>query len=117
MATVHTEYGPGQIIDRETVRGRTRCKVAGEGFEVWIDQAKLGGLDEALDGGDSYGAHADLHDLRDRLRVEDEYDDDDPARYSNRRLAWAPFDEDNSTELPYNPDPQHHTIGTQGDDG
>jgi LysM repeat protein len=168
MATVHTEYGPGRIIDRETVRGRTRCKVAGEGFEVWIDQAKLGGLDDYDEYNDSAddrdGDGEDVHDLRRRLRVEDGYGDDDPARYSNRtaswdnedeyfggdpseqtrvrdldelrdrlrvpdemddddparysrRLAWAPLDHGNSTELPYDPDPQHEAIGTPGDDG
>ena len=71
MSQVHTEYGPGRIIDQETVRGRTQYKVAGAGFEVWVDQTKL---------------------------------------------AWAPLDSDNSTELPYNPDPQHDAIGTFGDD-
>jgi LysM repeat protein len=121
MATVHTEYGPGRIIDRETVRGRTRCKVAGEGFEVWVDQAKLGGLDDYDEYNDSAddrdGDGEDVHDLRRKLRVEDDgYGDDDPARYS-RRLAWAPLDRDNSTELPYDPDPQHEAIGTPGDDG
>lgn len=172
MATVHTEYGPGRIIERETVRGRTRCKVAGEGFEVWIDQAKLGGLDDydeyndsaddrdgyeedvhdlrhrlRADDGYGYGygdddparyssrtaswdnedeffggdpnTHTrirDLHELREQLRAPEEMDDDDPARYS-RRQAWAPLDRDNSTELPYNPDPQHEAVGTPGDDG
>lgn len=121
MATVHTEYGPGRIIDRETVRGRTRCKVAGEGFEVWIDQAKLGGLDDYDEYNDSAddrdGHEEDIHDLRHRLRAEDDgYGDDDPARYSSR-LAWAPLDRGNSTELPYDPEPQHHAVGTPGDDG
>lgn len=293
MATVHTEYGPGRIIDQETVRGRTRYKVAGEGFEVWIDQTKVGGIvpeslrgvptdlddygygeepgyfpgeeiddnllrhrlrrhedvdgydsdfgeddparyssrrtaaggpdhyieddpygdndfvdvhrlrnklrvdDERDDddparyssrmaswdtddddfGGDPRGRVDDLHDLRRKLRIDDEREDDDPARYSRRmragweedrfhdimnddpyreyededavgdlareygldrrrdfdddpegryagrvvpgkggRLAWAPLDRDNSTTLPYDPEPQHHAIGTPGDD-
>ena len=136
MATVHTEYGPGRIIDRETVRGRTRCKVAGDGFEVWIDQTRLGGVsgvdDFDIEGdGSEYGyGDPDYYPSGDddpaaRLRLlrrEDErglgpgMDDSDPARYSSR-LAWAPLDRGNSTELPYNPDPQYDAIGTPGDDG
>ena len=46
MATVHTQYGPGTIIASETVRGKRQFKVAGEGFEVWLDESKLGGLRE-----------------------------------------------------------------------
>ena len=147
MSTVHTEYGPGRIIAQETVRGRTRYKVAGEGFEVWVDQTKLGGyappaepdlnaphwdgydLGDTLSG-DAFGGgyspvdEDDFSDIsevaryhRDQLRADPDYmfDDDPDARYA--RLAWAPMDDDNSTTLPYNPDPQHDAIGTPGDDG
>ena len=195
MATVHTEYGPGKIIDQDIVRGRRTFKVAGEGFEVWVDESKLGAYQSP--GVDLDAPHWDGHDLgdqltsdafgpglsddelaeyqdprghfdRDRMRTPDDYDgygDDDLARYSrrmvdagatddyeawqaehgenadrersnpvipeghrsrshqrwldqvDRRLAWAPMDNDNSTDLPYNPDPQHHAIGTPGDEG
>lgn len=76
MAIVHTPYGPGTIVAQETVRGRTNYKVAGNGFEVWLDETKLGGLHQ----------------------------------------AWAPLDENNSTDLPYNPDPQHDAVGGIGFD-
>ena len=172
MATVHTEYGPGKIVASETIRGCTRFKVAGEGFEVWLDETKLGAyerpdhvdfdaphwqghhpddttaypeppvplsddeyaeyadprghfdrdrmrthpdylddgdmdsrfarrrqgrsLDEAIndDYDDPYGERfesEDLHGLRHRLHV-DEYAEDDPARYSRRRQARGPED-------------------------
>ena len=301
MATVHTEYGPGRIIDQETVRGRTRVKVAGEGFEIWLDAAKVGayespenymdqphwdghrpsdpvpsgpllppgefedepsypdrgslrrhpdylfeddpdaryasrktgfdqyddsGFDPSASGADTgfdaeeayraivnddpyaesvddsgdyagYGEHLDRHtpgargsydddpDNRyahrrhlavfgddddygdfdpshapsvtaddpesylDEIMNDDPYahhhhehfrdldspagpglhfDDDPDARFARRQvvpgkagspghLAWAPLDKSNSTELPYNPEPQHHAIGTPGDDG
>lgn len=85
MATVHTAYGPGRIIAQETVRGRTQYKVAGDGFEVWLDEAKIAS------------------------QLDDDY---------SERLAWAPLDSDNSTELPYDPSPQHSAIGQSGyDDG
>lgn len=160
MSTVHTEYGPGRIIAQETVRGRTRFKVAGEGFEVWLDQTRLGGYEPPADGidynaphwhdhgpgsemqmypappeplsDDEYAEYADPrggHFDRARLRTHPDYlfDDDGDARFARRvvpgkagrpsHLAWAPIDDDNSTALPYNPDPQHDAIGTPGDDG
>ena len=83
MTYVHTQYGPGRIIASETVRGHRTFRVAGEGFEVWLDEAKLGGLDDD---------------------------------YTDARLAWAPMDNDNSTELPYNPEPQFDAIGYPGDE-
>lgn len=149
MPTVHTEYGPGRIIDQETVRGRTRYKVAGEGFEVWVDQTKLGGYatpDEPdlnaphWDGydlgdqltGDAFGPGDaplgegydrpgfdldNIKEYRDYLRHHDYYEGEDPETgHYARRVAWAPMDDDNSTDLPYNPDPQHDAIDGPGYD-
>jgi LysM repeat protein len=42
MQQVFSPLGPGQIVASETVRGRTSHKVAGQGFEQWFDEAKLG---------------------------------------------------------------------------
>lgn len=42
MATVHTAYGPGEIVESKTTRGRTEHRVAGIGFDVWVDEASLG---------------------------------------------------------------------------
>ncbi|ACU41328.1 hypothetical protein ET08_85 [Mycobacterium phage ET08] len=48
MATVYTEYGPGEIIASETVRGRTQHQVRVAGYgEIWIDETKLGIVREA----------------------------------------------------------------------
>lgn len=41
MAFVHTAHGLGRIVATETLRGRTRHKVAGAGFEVWLDAAQV----------------------------------------------------------------------------
>lgn len=51
MAFVHTAHGLGRIVATETLRGRTRHKVAGAGFEVWLDavqvrEASLGDVNE-----------------------------------------------------------------------
>jgi hypothetical protein len=119
MSTVHTEYGPGRIIAQETVRGRTQYRVAGAGFEVWLDETKIGGLrDENLGEDRPEGWFSDeepagaprltAEELMDGVRWDD--------RGGNARHAWAPMDHDNSTELPYNPDPQHDAIGSFGDD-
>lgn len=120
MSTVHTEYGPGRIIAQETVRGRTRFKVAGEGFEVWLDQTKLGGYEPPAqidydaphwDGhgpgselqmypapgeplsDDEYADYADPrgHLDRGRMRTHPDYlSDDDPDARYARRQARGP---------------------------
>lgn len=72
MATVHTDLGPGEIIAEDTVRGRKSYRVAGQGFDVWLDETKI--------------------------------------RIPPTHLGWAPVDFDNSTALPYNPDPQYPAI-------
>ena len=41
MTVVHTQYGPGEIVASDTVRGRMQYKVAGPGFEIWVDETKV----------------------------------------------------------------------------
>jgi len=140
MATVHTAYGPGKIVDQETVRGRTQYKVAGDGFEVWLDETKIASLDDEFASPVTPGGWME-DDYRHTPLLEEEFpehplvenpglgrefqrrrdlDDDDfderELRHSHRH-AWAPLDKDNSTTLPYNPDPQHDARGFSGDDG
>ena len=143
MATVHTQYGPGTIIASETVRGQRQFKVAGEGFEVWLDEAKIGGLREDSGEDRPQGWFADEEPAgAPRLTADelvngaewplgpgydrpgfgqgdiDEYGQDlDHHGYTAGRLAWSELDDENSTTLPYNPDPQHDAIGSFGDDG
>ena len=102
MATVHTAYGPGEVVDQETIRGRTQYKVAGDGFEVWLDETKLGGYSPPADidfsaphwegheldgdhmGDESYGAPSqdEIDEYRDprgqldrgRMRTHEDYD-------------------------------------------
>ena len=129
MSTVHTEYGPGRIIAQETVRGRTRFKVAGEGFEVWLDQTKLGGYESPAEidfnaphweghnlddgqvypepgapmGEDEYAEYADPrgHLDRGRMRQHPDYlsDDDPDARFAKRRRQAGPGDDYAAQEM------------------
>jgi len=62
---VHTAHGPGRIVATETMRGRTRHKVAGAGFEAWLDSTQV------------------------------------------RTSTLGDINEDNSTTLPYDPEPQY----------
>lgn len=70
---VHTAYGPGEVIKRDSVRGHTQLLVAGTGFRVWIDEK-------------------DVH------IAASPYPSDDHDEH---------IDEDNSTTLPYDPEPQY----------
>jgi LysM repeat protein len=48
---VHTAYGTGEVIERDSVRGRTQLLVAGYGFKVWVDESDVrtaSGTSEAL---------------------------------------------------------------------
>lgn len=132
MSTVYTEYGPGRIIAQETVRGRTRFKVAGQGFEVWLDQTKLGGYETPADGVDFSAPHWEGHNLDDgvsypephaplsddeyaeyadprghldrgRMRQHPDYlsDDDPDSRYANRRTARGISDAVMTEDDPY----------------
>lgn len=65
MTFVHTAHGPGRIVATETMRGRTRHKVSGAGFEVWLDSTQV------------------------------------------RTSTLGDINEDNSTTLPYDPEPQY----------
>lgn len=38
---VHTAYGTGEVIERDSVRGRTQLLVAGRGFRVWVDESDV----------------------------------------------------------------------------
>lgn len=77
---VHTAHGDGEVTEVETVRGRTEYRVAGRGFNVYIEASKLQVAS---------GHHAGLNDTI------------DPGRpYEVNR--------NNSTTLPYDYTPQHH---------
>lgn len=38
---VRTAHGIGEVVDRDTVRGRTQLLVAGQGFKVWVNEADV----------------------------------------------------------------------------
>ena len=102
MGAVHTSYGPGEIVSTETMHGRTRHLVAGNGFRVWVDATQVRTA-EAEEGLFSYqfGPH--------RQR-----DDDDQVwpylmEAANTTIEPATDVMDNSTTLPYDPSPQYPT--------
>lgn len=78
---VHTAHGDGEVTEVETVRGRTEYRVAGRGFNIYVEASKLqvasgnylGGLQDTIDPGRPYEVNRD-----------------------------------NSTTLPYDYTPQHH---------
>lgn len=53
----HPEHGLGEIVASETTRGRTHYKVAGAGFEVWMDETEVG-LRTASDQGEDLFSYA-----------------------------------------------------------
>lgn len=71
---VHTAYGPGEIIERDVVRGRTQLKVAGRGFEVWVNETDV------------------------RVAA---------SPYPADETYTENINTDNSTTLPYDPEPQY----------
>ena len=134
MTLVHTEYGPGTIVASETVRGRVQYKVAGQDFQVWLDETRIrtadvqssggpdGGAASTSTGGASAGqAVAPTPPPTDFGATPESFnaapaggggmpDTSGMAADMNvmaSRYAWAPVDHDNSTTLPYDPTPQN----------
>lgn len=115
MGFVHTAHGLGRIVATETMRGRTRHKVAGPGFEVWLDSTQVR---TAEDG----GMFSNISDKLQRNkgeqvyhydRIPSDHGDDLEDVYSNtpihieRDASLGDINKDNSTTLPYNPEPQY----------
>ena len=50
MAHVHTPHGVGEIVDSESLRGRTQYKVAGPGWTLWLDATKCAAATTVDDG-------------------------------------------------------------------
>ena len=113
---VFTQYGEGRIVDHSTVRGRTQYKVAGLGFEVWLDEVEVSKR-TASNPKDRYVNHT-YNESRDRGEKEqarqdwaDRGDHDDFAdvwepewmRHGSSGFDFEPSDHtwDNSTDLPY----------------
>lgn len=78
--SAHTPHGIGRIIDVSSVRGHTSYRVAGSGFNVWIDQTKL-------------------HVAADGKNTPPQLFDDD--------ADFGPVNKGNSTTLPYSHGPQY----------
>lgn len=102
MAFVHTAHGLGQIVATESLRGRTRHKVAGPGFEVWLDAAQVrmagdsGYREQEMYHYDTTPTDPDDGDVYSKSPV-----------YVERDASLGDVNEDNSTTLPYNPEPQY----------
>ena len=99
MTFVHTAHGPGRIVATETMRGRTRHKVAGAGFEAWLDSTQV----HMAENREMY--HYDsIPD--DGGKDEGDVYSDTPI-YTERNATLGDINEDNSTALPYDPEPQY----------
>lgn len=99
MTFVHTAHGPGRIVATETMRGRTRHKVAGAGFEAWLDSTQV----HMAENREMY--HYDsIPD--DGGKDEGDVYSDTPI-YTERNATLGDINEDNSTTLPYDPEPQY----------
>lgn len=88
MAQVHTEYGPGQIVASETVRGRKQYKVAGEGFEVWLDETRVAAIPGLRDMAKNPG----------HREMADEYDD--PYMLDGAPLGLSPDEVNEAADYP-----------------
>lgn len=129
-ATAHTSYGSGTIKEVDTVRGSTSYRVAGRGFDVWVDSTKIHvATDEFGDasgsgvaGGYGPGASgsAQDHGFWDQpvggFNPYDGKPDDGTGGIGGPRVGGldttiepaTDVNDDNYAVLPYDPSPQHH---------
>ncbi|QDF18579.1 hypothetical protein SEA_PUPPER_93 [Gordonia phage Pupper] len=116
MTQAYTTYGPGRIVASETNRGRTRHRVAGNGFDVWMDATDVriasegeGALGGAPVGADPVGGEPGMNNYV--FNPENEMPNGMLSNVlGSHREAWAPVDFDNSTTLPYDPTPQYPAL-------
>ena len=123
MTQVRTAHGIGDLINTDTVRGRTSYLVKGAGFQAWVDEkdAFITAGDEGAAGGEStplfstqftpdkfidpdammYGGGSGSP-TADVGHVAYHYADSDNFDSSEREI-----NEDNSTVLPWDPTPQY----------
>ncbi len=92
---VRTAHGIGEVVDRDTVRGRTQFLVAGQGFKVWVNEADVYHVAAKPFPGDEHGNkvdhdnsttlpydpspqfHADIYNNESTLQPEHEIDADE----------------------------------------
>ena len=121
-SAVHTAHGPGTVTETETTRGRTQYKVAGSGFQVWIDETKIAAAEDNLERGErswdeSQAEHGDMFygPGKSGPKFSEEYLRSHPERFPHghgleaRRASLGDVDESNSIALPYDYTPQHPT--------
>lgn len=113
MAQVHTAYGPGEVVETNTVRGRTEYRVAGNGFNVWLDETKIAGIGP-FDGGpgglDGNFPHPGAQPMDPRAQEEhDNYGDNQyhPSDAYGDLSRPYPEDTDQDPHAPYGGVPEH----------
>lgn len=116
MTTIHTAYGPGEVVETDSVGlGRKRYKVAGLGFEVWLDEAEVSRRTasedlfsyapevEALESAASHTPGVPEHSEHNHsLYPENGHHVATAFDFEPSRHTW-----DNSTTLPYDWEPQY----------
>ena len=108
----HTQHGVGTITEVDTVRGRTQYRVAGAGFNVWLDETKI---HVANEGGGLFGYGPWAEEARENpqyaLGIGPEHDpsiEHFAGLDATIEPGSTPVNENNSTTLPYDWTPQYH---------
>lgn len=122
MTRIVTAHGLGELINTETVRGRTSYLVKGAGFQVWCDAADVHVA--ADEGGGATPLFADTFEpykFLDPSSVMHGGGTEGFANHTGTRYAdnfddeGRNVNEDNSTVLPWDPTPQQ-TLDSFGDE-
>jgi len=114
MTTVHTAYGDGEIVNSTITRGRKQFKVAGYGFEVWLNESeilsKIGSSpDDRHHCSDPSNCEWDRHNEPEANLDHGRYTTESPGYHEAAAFDHEPsqhVNEDNSTTLPYDYTPQ-----------
>lgn len=99
----HTPHGLGTITEIDSVRGRTQYRVAGAGFNVWLDETKV---HVANEGGGLFGYGPWAEEAREESL--DPNIEHFAGLDATIEPGSTPVNERNHTTLPYNPTPQYH---------
>ena len=113
--SANTSYGPGKIIEVDSARGRSSYRVAGRGFNVWVDATKIHVASE----GEGLFSYAPMLEYAEEARKAPQYsqgyggegEDPELVHFSSLDSTIEPasggVNEDNYATLPYNPSPQY----------
>lgn len=113
MTEVYTAHGRGEIVETSTSRGRTQYRVAGRGFDVWLDETKVQKV--AGEEPSDLFSYGPVNHLRNKAIAHIPGSGPDDAEDTRKFVGSDMFpaepashvNEDNTTDLPYDPTPQY----------